>query len=86
MSRSNVAKRQEVHDLPERMDAGVRPAAGCRSSLATAQLINGFLKGLLNCPQARLPLPAMKIGAVVAEGQFDVPHQFGQLSVVRRPL
>ncbi len=39
------------------------------------QLLEGVFQDLLNCPQARLALPAVEVGAVVRESELDVPHR-----------
>ena len=74
-SRSSGARRSgSGRPVPAR---GLRRRSGrWRSSPAGRRsTARGRLRGLLNGPQARLALPAVKVGAVVAEGELDVPHR-----------
>ena len=65
---------EEMDDLPQGVDPGIGPAAGRRGRPGLGQALDRRLERLLNGPQPRLALPAVEIGAVVTEGQLDVPH------------
>ena len=54
--------------------ASVRPLAFV-AGRAPVSCSSASSRTCLNGPQTRLALPAVKVGAVVAEGELDVPHR-----------
>ena len=66
----------EVDDLADGVDAGVGPAAGIDADRSLAgQLGDGLFERLLHGAKAGLRLPAVEVGAVVAEDEPDVSHR-----------
>ena len=62
----------------------MRPLAVVAAAHA-GQLLEGLLEDLLNGPQSRLALPAVEVGAVVGEGQLDVPHRIEAIARTTQP-
>src|SRR5882724_6702935 len=56
------------------MHAGVRAARSCYVDGAPLDLAEHLLEPALNGGEPRLHLPAVKIGSVVRDSQFDAPH------------
>ena len=73
--RSMARDGEEVDDLAERMNPRIRTTAGGCDCLSARQLAERRFEDLLNGPQARLALPTVKVSAIVAEGELDVPHR-----------
>src|SRR5207249_2048750 len=73
--------RVEVDDLADGMNASVGAAAGIDAAALAGQGGEGLLQRLLDGTAAGLGLPAVEVGTVVAQNQFDVPHE-GHLAAV----
>ena len=68
--RRNAAGSIEMHPLPQRVNARVRPAgAGHGQRFLAGQLLQGFLQHLLHRQCVLLALPASVGRAIVADGQ-----------------
>jgi hypothetical protein len=78
----------EVDDLADGVDAGVGAAAGVDAQALAGEALNGFLQHLLHGAQPRLHLPAVEVGAVVAQRQSEVPHVRPQATarIIASPL
>ena len=64
-----------MDDLAQRHEPGVGAAAGVASAgLRPVSCSIAVFEYLLDGPLTGLTLPAVEVGAVVAEGQLDVPH------------
>ncbi len=66
---------EEMDDLAEGVDAGVSPATGVAVGDSAGELAEGVFEGLLDRAEAGLTLPAVEVGAVVGEGELEVPHE-----------
>ena len=63
----------EVDDLADGVDAGIGSAAGVDAdALLAGELGDGLFERLLHGAVAGLRLPAVEVGAVVAEGELEV--------------
>ena len=75
----------EVGDLADGVDAGVGAAAGVNAHLLGAgELPQRGFERLLHGAETGLRLPAVEVGAVVAEGEFEVTHKVNRSAATRR--
>ena len=65
----------EIDDLADRVNAGVGAAAGVDADWLPRQLWQGGFQRFLHGAKAGLRLPAVEVGAVVAQDEFEVAHE-----------
>ena len=71
------SNRFDVSDLSMRMHAGIGSARTGDVHVMIEEFLKRLLKFALNGSQFRLNLPSMEVGAVICEGQLEVPHPIG---------
>jgi hypothetical protein len=64
-------------DLTEGVDAGVGAAGAMHDNSLLRNFARGGIDFALNRREAGLELPAVEVGAIVSDGEFDVSHLFG---------
>ena len=68
------AAQVEMHDLPERMDAGIGAAGRLGHHPLAGEALDRLLEHLLHRKLALLPLPAAEGASVIFEGEAVARH------------
>ena len=64
----------EMRDLAEGVDSGVGAAGAVDGDALLGDFLEGVFEGALDGGDFGLELPAVEVGAVVGDGEFDVLH------------
>ena len=64
----------DIGNLAKCMNTGVGAARAVHADNVIEQFLKRLLEFALNCRKMRLDLPAVVAGAVIGNGQFEVPH------------
>src|SRR5580704_2659842 len=72
--------RSKMRYLAESVYTRICPARAVHHDFFLCDFRGGFVQCALNCGDFGLHLPAMKVRAVVGNGQLDIPHTLRQLS------
>jgi hypothetical protein len=64
----------EMRDLAEGVDSGVGAAGAVDGDALLSDFLEGVFEGALDGGDLGLELPAVEVGAVVGDGEFDVLH------------
>jgi hypothetical protein len=79
--RSIGAIAMEIYHLPDSMDTGIRPTAGVDANGVVQKGGDRLFENFLNSSKARLCLPAVEIGPVVAQRQLEVAQAITERSI-----
>ncbi len=78
--------RLEMRHLSQRVNAGIGAARAVDHDFFLRDFARGVVERALNRRHTRLRLPAVKIGAVVRDGEFDIAHAIGAIIARRREV
>ena len=67
----------EMRSLAEGVDASVGATGAMYDDSFLRDFASGSVECALNCRETRLKLPAVEVGSVVGDREFDISHLFG---------